>query len=296
MSQRQKLLGIVGLIAIVLLGIALINVATTTAQGPGNGPHWPCTDDDDDGQYGPGMMGGRGHHGMNHHGMMGGFDCEAVSPMWEGMMQEHPMWNGWNGGRGNQGMWGNMMMQAWTPPADLIPAETPFNLETAEAIAEAYIAEWDDENLILGEVMEFDNQFYATAIESDTERGAFEFLIDPESGIVYTEPGPNMMWNLRYGQHAGMGYGMMAGFTSGEDGVEMTISEADAVELAQEFLTDFNEDFVAADDDIEAFYGYYTLHITQDGDIVGMLSVNGYTGQVWLHHWHGEFVDMLHAE
>ncbi len=39
-----------------------------------------------------------------------------------------------------------------------------------------------------------------------------------------------------------------------------------------------------------AFYGYYTSDITRDGKIIGMLSVNGYTGQVWLHQWHGTFV------
>lgn len=286
MSQYQKFLALVGFAVIVILGISVINVAQTNAQDPSG---WHCTDDDTMPHH-SGMMGGRGNRGMMHHGMMGGFDCEAVSPMWEGMMREHPMWNG---NLGNQSMWGNMMMQAWTPPSDLIPNETPFDLEIAETIAKTYIAEWEDENLVLGELMAFDNHFYATAMESDTERGAFEFLIDPESGIVYAEPGPNMMWNLRYGQHASMGFGMMGGFTSGTDGIAMTITENEAVELAQEFLTDFNEAFVAADDDIEDFYGYYTLHIMEDGNIAGMLSVNGYTGQVWLHHWHGEFLGMV---
>jgi hypothetical protein len=27
-----------------------------------------------------------------------------------------------------------------------------------------------------------------------------------------------------------------------------------------------------------------------------MLSVNGYSGQVWLHHWHGDFVAMTGHE
>jgi hypothetical protein len=287
MSQRQKFLGLLGLVTLVILAVALVNVAKTTAQGPGD---WPCTDDNDDTPQ-HGMMGG--NNGMGHHGMMGDFDCESVSPMWEGMMRDHPMWNGSNENRGNQGMWDNMMMQAWTPPTDLIPTDIPFDINTASSIAAAYIAEWDDENLVLGEVMAFDNHFYATALESDTERGAFEFLIDPITGVIYTEPGPNMMWNLRYGQHAGMGYGMMGGFTAGVDGIAMTVSETQAAELAQDFLTDFNEDYAVASDDVEAFYGYYTLHITQNDEIVGMLSVNGYTGQVWLHHWHGQYIRMM---
>jgi hypothetical protein len=48
----------------------------------------------------------------------------------------------------------------------------------------------------------------------------------------------------------------------------------------------------AADEEADAFYGYYTLHVLTDGKMTGVLSVNGYTGQVWYHTWHGAFVDM----
>ncbi len=34
------------------------------------------------------------------------------------------------------------------------------------------------------------------------------------------------------------------------------------------------------------------MHTTQNGKIIGMLSVNGYTGAVWLHQWHGQYVAM----
>jgi hypothetical protein len=40
----------------------------------------------------------------------------------------------------------------------------------------------------------------------------------------------------------------------------------------------------------EKFYGYYTLHTEKDGEITGMLSVNGYSGEVWYHSWHGPFI------
>ncbi|MHB8648146.1 MAG: hypothetical protein ACYDAR_20385, partial [Thermomicrobiales bacterium] len=45
----------------------------------------------------------------------------------------------------------------------------------------------------------------------------------------------------------------------------------------------------------DTFYGYYTLHIMKDGTVTGMLSVNGYTGQVWYHNWHGDFIQMKEA-
>jgi hypothetical protein len=43
-------------------------------------------------------------------------------------------------------------------------------------------------------------------------------------------------------------------------------------------------------DEADAFYGYYTLHVLRDGKTIGMLSVNGFTGTVWYHTWHGNFV------
>ena len=36
----------------------------------------------------------------------------------------------------------------------------------------------------------------------------------------------------------------------------------------------------------------YTLDILRDGQTVGMLSVNGYTRQVFLHTWHGDLLDV----
>ncbi len=62
-------------------------------------------------------------------------------------------------------------------------------------------------DLALTEVMEFAYNFYAEVEEKSTGIQAFEILIDRYNGIVYPEPGPNMMWNTKNG-HMG-GYGMM---------------------------------------------------------------------------------------
>ena len=40
----------------------------------------------------------------------------------------------------------------------------------------------------------------------------------------------------------------------------------------------------------DTFYGYYTFEVLQGENIVGMLSVNGYTGQVWPYTWRREFI------
>ena len=56
--------------------------------------------------------------------------------------------------------------------------------------------------------MEFEKNFYAQVAEKSTEINAFELLIDPYTGAVWPEYGPNMMWNTKYGHMSGMG-GMM---------------------------------------------------------------------------------------
>lgn len=265
-----------------LLILAVIGFSAWKAYAQGPGGNWPC------GQYGPGMMGGwYGPQGCPYagdewnwggSGMMGG-------PMM-GMMGGYGQF-----GMGMMGGWG-----AWTPPADLAPAGDRLTLEEAVAVAQAYVTAWDDPNLVLGEVMQFDNHFYADVMEADSGRGAFEFLIAPADGAVVPEPGPNMMWNLRYGMHAGWGQPATRWTRpAGGDGISMAVSAEDARAAAQAYL-DATYPGLTADEEAEAFYGYYTLHILEDGQVVGMLSVNGTSGAVWLHYWHGDFVDMFSAE
>jgi len=67
-----------------------------------------------------------------------------------------------------------------------------------------------------------------------------------------------------------------------------------AIEYAQSYLDRAMPGTIAAEP--HAFYGYYTLHTERNGQITGMLSVNGYTGQVWYHDWHGPFISMSETE
>jgi hypothetical protein len=58
--------------------------------------------------------------------------------------------------------------------------------------------------------MEFANNYYAEVKEKDTGIGAMELLINRPGSRVYPEPGPNMMWNTKYGMMSGNGgRGMM---------------------------------------------------------------------------------------
>jgi hypothetical protein len=161
------------------------------------------------------------------------------------------------------------------------------SLERAEGIAERYLDSLNDSDLAIGEIMEFEYNHYVVFYEKSTDIGAFEMLIDKESGRIFPEYGPNMMWNTKYGHGGMMGGpgGMMGGFTT-PSGV--SIDEKEALEIAQEFLDEVYPGSEA--DDPHPFYGYYTIHSTRDGEIFGMLSVNQYTGAVWYHNWHGSYV------
>ncbi len=71
---------------------------------------------------------------------------------------------------------------------------------------------------------------------------------------------------------------------------------ADEAVLAAQAYLDRYVPGLQADDHAAEFYGYYTLHTLRDDEIVGMLSVNGDTGAVWLHSWHGVYLSSLDGE
>lgn len=114
-----------------------------------------------------------------------------------------------------------------------------------------------------------------------------ELLINKYTGQVFPEMGPNMMWNTKYGM-------MSQAYTGVAPTAKMPVSSKQAKTLAQQFLDAYRPGLTVADAD--TFYGYYTLHTLKDKKIEGMLSVNGYTGDVWYHNWHGAFIEMKEFE
>ncbi len=153
-------------------------------------------------------------------------------------------------------------------------------------------------DLKIAEVMIFDNNAYVRVVEQSTGTGAFELLVDPLTLAAYPEPGPDMMWNLKYGglnhQQSMAGRGGMMGNAIWNGSLptvsaEMPVSQAEALQKAQEFLDQTRKGATTAPD-ADAFYGYYTIDILQSGQVIGMLSVNGFSGQIFLHTWHGTFI------
>jgi len=222
---------------------------------------------------------GRGGHG--HEGMTGGWGY-GIGPT-TGITGTVPY-----GPAGCPGMdgWG------WGYPG----ADTPLTLDQAVERVQQYLTAYGNPDLVLTEVMEFSRNFYAEVEEESTGIHAFELLINRYTGAVYPEPGPNMMWNTKYG-HMG-GWGGMMGMWGGwgrTPTAEMPVTAAQAFRYAQRWLDVYLPGTTVADE-ADTFYGYYTIHVLRDGQIYGMLSVNGYTGQVWYHTWHGDFIAMWEAE
>lgn len=222
--------------------------------------------------YGPSMMSGRGPR------MMGGYSRNNNTYGPGGMM------NGYGYNSANF---------------------APLTLDQTKAAAEKYLANLNNSDLEIAEIMVFDNNGYVIVKEASTGIGAFELLVDPTSQIAYPEHGPNMMWNLKYGglNHDNMmgggmmmgGYGnnMMQGLNNSAPlnvTSEMTVTSEQAIQYAQKYLDANISDATAATDPVQ-FYGYYTLDFEKDGKVAGMLSVNGYNGQVFLHSWHGSFIE-----
>lgn len=203
------------------------------------------------------------------------------------------------GYRSNQSGYGPGMMggHGWNTTRNAGPAT--LTVDQAKAAADKYLANLNNADLKITEVMVFDNNAYVAVKENSTGIGAFELLVDPASEVAYPEYGPNMMWNVKY---SGLNHQYMMGGRGGMMGgwgyqgnvpsnvpATMPVTKDQAIKNAQAYLDKNIAGATAADDPMQ-FYGYYTLDFETNGKVAGMLSVNGYSGQIFLHTWHGTFV------
>jgi hypothetical protein len=147
------------------------------------------------------------------------------------------------------------------------------SLDDAERAAARLADRW---GLTVGEVMQFDNGFYAELADPSGAL-ATEVLIDPRTGGVQVEYGPAMMWNTAYGMHPA------------RPGAA-TVTGAQAQAIADRWLQANRAGEHPGTPD--AFPGYYTLHTLRGERVVGMLSVHATTGAVWYHSWHGRLITM----
>jgi hypothetical protein len=253
------------IITTAFLAIAAIALLTSTAYGYMGG-------------FG-GMMGGNGG------GMMGGYGygqyspqapTQTVSPTYQAV---YPFQYG-------GGCPGRLGLNTYVGP-NYNTEKGPITINTAATVAQNYVTAIGNPDLEVVQVEEYTNNFYVQVSEASTGKGAFELLINKYTGSIYPEMGPNMMWNTKYGMMRG---GILSGIF-GAPTATSTITQTQAITNAQTYLTSYLPGTTTGD--ITAFYGYYTIEILNGTTPYGMLSVNGYTGQVWFHNWHGTFIQEL---
>jgi hypothetical protein len=190
-------------------------------------------------------------------------------------------------GQWASGTWGGCHGQ-WGNPQPYFNGTltTPITINQAATIAQQYLQSLNNADLAIREIEEYTLNFYVQYYEKSTGIGAFEMLIDKYSGRIYPEMGPNMMWNTKYGMMSGM-MGRFIGTPTGT----MTVTSTQAQANAQQFLNTYYPGTTVGE--VTPFYGYYHVMVENAGTPYGMLSVNGYTGQVWYHTWHGVFIQEL---
>jgi len=194
------------------------------------------------GHMGPGMMNTPGYNDSSGSGMMG-------SMMTSNMMM------------------GNMM-------AIYYPESEPVTQDEALISMQNFSLQYGS-NIEVEDFMVFSGNYYAVLKDPNSSQYIAEVLVDRYSGLAYAEPGPNMMWNTRFG----------AGRT-GTEGAEYDLAEAE--NLATEFLGGYLPEAQIMES--KEMPGYYTFDFGRQ-EIEGMLSVNAYNGQIWVHTWHGSYLD-----
>lgn len=128
-----------------------------------------------------------------------------------------------------------------------------------------------DEELEIADIFVYeDSDYYISVEEVNTGKGAMELLINPYSGVVYPEHGPNMMWNEKYGMHGRrnrMGMHMQnqlffneySGYYSNEE-LTKQISREAAVELATEYVKRYIDEELHVTKEAMSFM--VTIHYT----------------------------------
>jgi len=239
MSNSKNI--IIGLLVLVIIALAFLAFRPMMYDSTYNqGGYQP-------GHMGPGMMYNPGGNYGSGSGMMGG-----------NMMTSNMMM-------------GNMM-------ALYYPESKPVTQDEALRSMQNFSQQYGS-NVEVEDFMVFSGNYYAVLKDMNSSQYIAEVLVDRYSGAAYAEPGPNMMWNTRFG----------AGRT-GAEGSEYDITEAE--NLTGDFLTGYLPGAQVLES--KELPGYYTFDFGRQ-NIEGMLSVNAYNGQIWVHTWHGSYLGGMNA-
>jgi hypothetical protein len=214
------------------------------------------------GHMGPGMMNTPGYNYGYGPGMMG----NQSSPMGPEMMYNQSSNYSYVSGMMGSMMTGNMM-------AIYYPESKPITQDAALKNMENFSRQYSS-NTEVDDFMTFSSNYYAVVKDTSTGQDIAEILVDRYSGTAYPEPGPNMMWNTRYSSGTAQ---------NGSSVYDLTAAK----KLAEDFLTGYLPG--AQIQESHALPGYYTFDFGRN-ETESMLSVNAYSGQIWVHTWHGSYI------
>ena len=183
---------------------------------------------------------------------------------------------------GGNGMGGGMM-------STYAPSSRPISQDEARRRAQGFVGRYGSQ-VKIRDFMVFAENYYVQVVDAATGAGLAEVLVDRYTGVIQPEPGPDMLWNTRFGMQGGQyGSGMMGGVNQGRPvpSTPVRYTQAAAQKLADTFVAGY----LPGGKVLEGmpFPGYYTFDYGRQA-IEGMLSVNAFTGEVWVHGWHGLYL------
>jgi hypothetical protein len=189
-----------------------------------------------------------------------------------------------------------------TDPCGCIPGtatdmDIPLGLAKSKQVIDDYLQKLNNSNLVLKEIIVFNNNSYARIAEKDSGINAMELFIDTETSIVISEYGSSMDWNLKYASipdSRSLANPPLnpAGPMGGKTDNPLTISPDQAWTIAVQYLKQYNIK-AQISGNVETFYGYYVIEYLHNGKVIGMISINGKTGEAFRHDWHDQFVERM---
>jgi hypothetical protein len=294
----------------VLLTITLIFTLSTAvmAHGANNNDNNDDSDygagmmDDDndnnnDSDYGPGMMDDEYNDDSGYgSGMMGnGFNnnWNSIGHQYNNMMgtmMGHGMmgFNNYGNQNGRFGMMNNydQFMNDYGPNVNnrnYRLSNLNMNREELIELSRELLNERYGSSFEMVDMVAYSNSpYYLIVKEENKEEAAFGLMFDPVRKIIYPEYGPNMMWNQNYGMAVMMGWNSRT--------TEQQINREEALANARDFARDNG---LSVRDDGYQFSGYYSFYVENNNQTLGLVSVNVYSGEVWVHNWHGDLTEII---
>jgi hypothetical protein len=162
--------------------------------------------------------------------------------------------------------------------------EQRMTIDQVEELVNDYLSNLNDPNLQAEEIIEFAYNFYVRFSEKDTDINAFAALVDPYTGRMYAGHRPDKYWNTKYRGESYRDSRSMPATMDWPSG-PMTITKEQAQNYAQSRIIEYVGNGEAGS--AEQFYGYYAVPVLQQGNMVGLVSINGYTGAACYINCHG---------